>query len=190
MPSYFYGEGDLIHLSPQELLRERRIVTIFGPIDDAMSYQTTTNLMVLEEESHAPINIIINSPGGSVSAGLAIIDSMHAMKCEVCTRATGLAASMAAIILACGTRGKRTATPNTDIMIHQPLQNGLGGQASDIAIAADALIKKRAQLNNLLAQATRKDIAEIEQATDRNKWLTASEAADFGLIDYVYAHTQ
>ncbi|MDO4289989.1 MAG: ATP-dependent Clp protease proteolytic subunit [Eggerthellaceae bacterium] len=185
MPDYFYDDDYTPRVNPLNHLRERRIVPLYGAIDDAKAYEVTLELMCLDEESHAPIFLLINSPGGSVSAGFAIIDCMNSLASEVHTRATGTAASMAAVVLACGTKGERTATPHADIMVHQPLQNGLGGQASDIAIAANEIMRKRKKLNALLAEQTGRSIDEIEQATDRNNWLSAEDAVEFGIVDRV-----
>ena len=158
-------------------------MTLYGAIDDARAYEATLQLMCLDIDSHAPIRLLINSPGGQVSSGFAIIDCMDALSSEVRTCATGIAASMAAVILACGAPGHRTASPNADIMIHQPLQNGLSGQAADIDIAARAILRKRKLLDELLAEKTGKSIRDVEQATDRNTWLSPEEAVEFGLID-------
>lgn len=164
-------------------LYARRMIFLTGPIDDDLAESTVMQLLCLEGTD--PATIVINSVGGSVSAGLAIIDAMEAVGYPVCTHAIGRAASMGAAILACGERGHRTASPHADILIHQPLMYGAGGQASDIAIAAQAVLKTRETLNELLAEKTGRMPDEIADATDRDNWMNAHEAVEFGLIDSV-----
>ncbi|MBE6568315.1 MAG: ATP-dependent Clp protease proteolytic subunit, partial [Ruminococcaceae bacterium] len=130
------------------------------------------------------INFYINSPGGSVSAGFAIFDTMNFIKCDVSTICLGMAASMGAFLLAAGTKGKRFALPNSEIMIHQPL-GGTRGQASDIKIHADHILRTRAKLNQILAERTGRTLAEIERDTERDNFLTAEAALEYGLIDKV-----
>ena len=129
--------------------------------------------------------LYINSPGGSISAGMAIYDTMQYIKCDVQTICMGMAASMGAFLLAGGTKGKRFALPNSEILIHQPLMHGLGGQATEIEIAANQIIKTKKKMNEMLANFTGKDYETLVKATDRDNWMTAQEALDFGLIDKV-----
>lgn len=131
------------------------------------------------------ITLYINSPGGSVTAGMAIYDTMQYIKCDVSTICIGMAASMGAFLLAAGTKGKRFALPNSNIMIHQPLAYGLGGQATDVLIHAENLVKTKKTLNELLAGMTGKPVEQIEQDTDRDHFMTAEEAANYGLVDAV-----
>ena len=141
--------------------------------------------MFLESEDPGKdINLYINSPGGSVTAGWAIYDTMKYIKCDVSTICLGMAASMGAFLLAGGTKGKRMALPNAEIMIHQPL-GGAQGQASDIKIAADHILKTKANLNRVLSENTGKPLEIIEVDTDRDNWLSAKEAMEYGLIDKV-----
>jgi ATP-dependent Clp protease protease subunit len=128
--------------------------------------------------------LYINSPGGSVSAGMAIYDTMNYIKCDVSTICIGMAASMGAFLLSAGTKGKRFALPNSEIMIHQPL-GGMQGQASDIKIHADHILRIRAKLNNILAQQTGKPLKTIEKDTERDNFMTAEEALEYGLVDKV-----
>lgn len=168
-------------------LYAKRAVFLTGPIDDELAECVVMQLLSLEGAD--PATIVINSPGGSVSAGLAIVDAMEAAPYPVRTHVLGRAASMAATILACGEPGHRTAAPHADVLIHQPLMYGQGGQASDIAIAAAAVLKTRDRLNGLLACKTGKSPEEIEAATDRDNWMSAEEAVGFGIADRV-AHLE
>ena len=141
--------------------------------------------MFLEaEDPEKDINIYINSPGGMVTAGLAILDTMNYVKPDISTICVGLAASMGAVLLSAGTKGKRYALPNAEIMIHQPL-GGAQGQASDIKIQADWMMKTKERLNHILAENTGKDLSIIEQDTDRDNFMYADEAVEYGLIDRV-----
>lgn len=143
-------------------------------------------LIYLEgKEPGKDINLYINSPGGSVTAGMAIYDTMNYVKCDVSTICIGLAASMGAFLLSSGTRGKRFALPNSEIMIHQPL-GGAQGQASDIKIQAEHILRTKAKMNRILSENTGKDIATIERDTDRDNYLSAEEARVYGLIDKVF----
>ncbi len=167
-------------------LLEDRIVFLSGEIDDASADIVVAQLIYLEaKDPSKDISLYINSPGGSVSAGLAIYDTMNYIKCDVSTICIGMAASMGAFLLSSGAKGKRYALPNSEIMIHQPL-GGAQGQASDIQIAADHIIKTRAKLNRILAENTGKDLAQIEKDTDRDNYLSAEEAQEYGLIDKVF----
>ena len=143
-------------------------------------------LFLESQDPDKDIFFYINSPGGSVSAGLAIYDTMNFIKCDVSTICIGMAASMGAVLLAAGTKGKRFALPNSEIMIHQPL-GGMQGQASDIKIHADHILRTREKLNGILAECTGKTLEEIARDTDRDNFLTAPAAAEYGLIDKVLA---
>lgn len=166
------------------LLRER-IIIISTPIDDHIASLVVAQLIFLEsEDPDKDINLYINTPGGSVSAGLAIYDTMQYVKCDVATICIGLAASMGAILLAGGTKGKRTALPNSRIMIHQPL-GGFQGTASDISIQAEEILKIKRKLNEILSFHTGKDIEQIEKDTDRDRYFSAEDAKEYGLIDNV-----
>ncbi len=163
------------------LLKER-IVLLTSPIDDAVAGNLCAQLLYLASRSAEDIQLYIHSGGGSVSAGLAIYDTMHLIRCDVSTICLGIAASMAAVILAGGARGKRFALPNSDIMIHQPL-GGVQGQAADVKIAAEHILELRRRLNGLLAQDTGRSIREVTADSDRDRYFTAMEAKDYGLID-------
>ena len=163
------------------LLKER-IVLPTSPIDDAVAGNLCAQLLYLASRSAEDIQLYIHSGGGSVSAGLAIYDTMHLIRCDVSTICLGIAASMAAVILAGGARGKRFALPNSDIMIHQPL-GGVQGQAADVKIAAEHILELRRRLNGLLAQDTGRSIREVTADSDRDRYFTAMEAKDYGLID-------
>ena len=167
-------------------LLENRIIFITGEIDDAVANTVVAQLIYLEsKDPEKDISLYINSPGGSVSAGLAIYDTMNYIKCDVSTICIGLAASMGAFLLSSGTKGKRYALPNAEIMIHQPL-GGARGQASDIQIQANQIIKTKNKLNAILAENTGRSIKEIERDTDRDNYMTANEAKEYGLIDTVF----
>jgi ATP-dependent Clp protease protease subunit len=167
------------------LLRER-IIFIGMPIDDHVASLTIAQLIFLEaEDSQKDINLYINSPGGSVTAGMAIYDTMHYIKPEVATICVGMAASMGAILLAGGAQGKRSALPHSKIMIHQPWIGGLQGQTTDIEIHAKEMLKTRDSLYNILAKHTGKSVEQITKDCDRDYFLTSDEAKDYKLIDNV-----
>jgi len=167
------------------LLRER-IIFIGMPIDDHVASLTIAQLIFLEaEDSQKDINLYINSPGGSVTAGMAIYDTMHYIKPDVSTICVGMAASMGAILLAGGTAGKRSALPHSKIMIHQPWIGGLQGQTTDIEIHAKEMLKTRDALYNILAKHTGKTIEQITKDCDRDYFLTSDEAKEYKLIDNV-----
>ncbi len=167
------------------LLKER-IIFVTGAIDDHMANLVVAQLLFLEsEDPKKDIFLYINSPGGSVSAGLGIVDTMNHIKPDVATVCVGLAASMGSIILSQGAKGKRYALPNAEIMIHQPW-GGAQGQASDIEITARHILKTRERLNRMLAKASGKTLAEIEKDTDRDFFMDAVETKKYGLIDEVY----
>lgn len=162
-----------------------RIVFLSDEVNDLTASLVVAQLLFLEaQDPDKDINFYINSPGGSVTAGLAIYDTMNFIKCDVSTICVGLAASMGAFLLSSGAKGKRFALPNSDILIHQPL-GGMHGQASDIKIHADHIIKTRAKLNTILAMNTGKPLDIIERDTDRDNFLTAEEAVAYGLVDRV-----
>lgn len=168
-------------------LLEDRIIFLTGEINDAVADAVVAQLIYLEgKDPDKDINLYINSPGGSVSAGLAIYDTMNYVKCDVSTICIGLAASMGAFLLSSGKKGKRYALPNSEIMIHQPL-GGAQGQASDIKIQADHIIKTKRRLNEILAKNSGKPFEEVEKDTDRDNYLSAEEAKEYGLIDEIFA---
>ena len=167
-------------------LLEERIVFITGEINDALANTVVAQLLYLEAKApQKDITIYINSPGGSVSAGLAIYDTMNYISCDVVTICIGMAASMGAFLLSSGTKGKRFSLPSSEIMIHQPL-GGAQGQASDIKIQAEHILKTKKKLNTILAANTGRSFEEIERATDRDNYLSADEALVYGLIDKIY----
>lgn len=167
-------------------LLEDRIIFLSGEIDDATANTVVAQLIYLEaKDPSKDISLYINSPGGSVSAGLAIYDTMNYIKCDVSTICIGMAASMGAFLLSSGARGKRYALPNSEIMIHQPL-GGAQGQASDIKIAAEHILKTKQKLNSILAENSGKPLSQIERDTDRDNYLSAQEALEYGLIDKVF----
>jgi len=166
------------------LLRER-IIMIGTPIDDHIASLVIAQLIFLEsEDPDKDINLYINSPGGSVSAGLAIYDTMQYVRCDVATICIGMAASMGAVLLAGGTKGKRTALPNSRIMIHQPW-GGFQGTATDISIQAEEILRIKRKLNEILSFHTGKDVAQIEKDTDRDRYFSPEEAKEYGLIDNI-----
>jgi len=178
------GRGERAYDIYSRLLKER-IIFLGSPIDDVVSSLIISQLLFLEaEDPEKDIFIYINSPGGIVSSGLAIYDTIQYIKPDVVTTCMGQAASMGALLLAAGTKGKRYALPNARIMIHQPL-GGAEGQASDIQIAANEILRIRETLNRILAEATGKTIKQIEVDTDRNYFLSAEEALEYGIIDKV-----
>ncbi|MFQ6604585.1 MAG: ATP-dependent Clp endopeptidase proteolytic subunit ClpP [Fidelibacterota bacterium] len=166
------------------LLKER-IIFLGTPIDDNVASLIIAQLLFLESDNdERDINLYINSPGGYVTAGLAIYDTMHYIKPDIATICIGQASSMAALLLAGGTKGKRSALPNSRVMIHQPL-GGAEGQASDIKIQADEILKLRVQLNKILAKSTGQTVKRIERDTDRNFFMSAEEAKQYGIIDSI-----
>lgn len=166
-------------------LLEDRIVFLCDEVNDTTASLVVAQLLFLEaQDPDKDINLYINSPGGSVSAGLAIYDTMNFIKCDVSTTCIGMAASMGAFLLSSGAKGKRFALPNSEIMIHQPL-GGAQGQASDIKIHAEHILKTREKLNKILAGNTGKDLKTIELDTERDNFMSAQEAMEYGLIDKV-----
>ncbi|MDY5820652.1 MAG: ATP-dependent Clp endopeptidase proteolytic subunit ClpP [Candidatus Borkfalkiaceae bacterium] len=167
-------------------LLEERIIFITGEINDALANTVVAQLLYLEaKDSTKDIDVYINSPGGSVTAGLAIYDTMNFIKCGVSTICIGMAASMAAFLLSSGEKGKRFALPSSEIMIHQPL-GGAQGQASDIKIQAEHILSIKKRLNEILAKNTGKPVEQIEIDTDRDNYLTAEDALSYGLIDKIF----
>ena len=162
-----------------------RIIVLSEEVNDVTASLVVAQMLLLEgQDPEKDISFYINSPGGSVSAGFAIYDTMQYIKCDVSTICMGMAASMGAFLLAAGTPGKRYALPNSEVMIHQPL-GGAQGQASDILIASEHIKRTRNKLNSILAAETGKSIEIIERDTDRDNWLTAEEACEYGLVDKV-----
>ena len=165
------------------LLKER-IILLSGEIDDNVANIIVAELLYLDSLGHDDISLYINSPGGSITAGMAIFDTMNFIKSDVSTICIGMAASMGAFLLACGTQGKRFALPNSEVMIHQPL-GGAQGQATEIKIAAERILKSREKLNSILADRCKKDIKIIEVDTERDNFMDAEDALEYGLVDKI-----
>ena len=166
-------------------LLKDRIIFLGEEVNDYSASVVVAQLLFLEaEDPEKEIHLYINSPGGSVTAGMAIYDTMQYIKCDVSTICVGMAASMGAFLLAGGAKGKRMALPNAEILIHQPL-GGAQGQASDIQIAAEHIMRTKEKMNKILAQNTGKDIEVVRADCDRDNWMTAEEALEYGLIDRV-----
>lgn len=166
-------------------LLKDRIVILGTAVNDVVASSIMAQLLFLEsEDPEKDINFYINSPGGVVSAGLAIYDTMQHIKCDVATTCMGMAASMGAVLLTAGTKGKRSCLPHARVMIHQPL-GGVQGQASDIEIEAREIIRIKRELSKILGDHSDHTIEEIMEASDRNNWMTAKEAKDYGLVDNV-----
>ena len=169
------------------LLKER-IIFLGEEVNDASASVIVAQLLFLEsEDPEKDIHLYINSPGGSVTAGMAIYDTMNYIKCDVSTICVGMAASMGAFLLSSGAKGKRIALPNSEILIHQPLVggNGITGQATDVEIAAKNLLRTKEKLNRILAQNCGKDYETLVKDTDRDNWMSANEAMEYGLVDKV-----
>ena len=180
------GRGERAYDIYSRLLKER-VIFLVGPINDQMANLVVAQLLFLESENpEKDISLYINSPGGSVSAGMAIYDTMNFIKPDVSTLCTGMAASMGAFLLSSGAKGKRFSLPNSKVMIHQPL-GGAQGQATEIEIAAREIIKTREQLNKILAENTGQPLSRIENDTERDYYLSAAEAKEYGLVDQVIA---
>ena len=166
-------------------LLKDRIIFIGEEINDAVASTVVAQLLFLESEDPGKdIHMYINSPGGSVTAGMAIYDTMNYVKCDVSTTCIGMAASMGAFLLASGAKGKRYALPNAEVMIHQPM-GGAQGQSSEIEIAAEHILNTKKKLNEILADCTGQKLDVIEKDTDRDNWMSADEAKDYGLVDEV-----
>jgi len=177
-------EGERAYDIYSRLLKDR-IIFVSGPIETDMANTVVAQLLFLEKENpDEDIQMFINSPGGLINAGMAILDTMNYIKCDVSTTAVGLAASMGSFLLTHGAKGKRFALPNSKIHIHQPL-GGVEGQASDIAIEAQEILKIREQLYKMLAKQTGQTVKQIEKDADRDKYFTAQEAKEYGLVDKV-----
>ena len=178
------GRGERAYDIYSRLLKER-VIFMVGPVNDQMANLIVAQLLFLESENpDKDISLYINSPGGSVSAGLAIFDTMNFIKPDVSTLCTGLAASMGAFLLAAGTKGKRFSLPNSRVMIHQP-SGGSQGMASDIEIQAKEILYLRERLNKIMAERTGQTIEQIHKDTDRDRFMSAEEAVEYGLIDQV-----
>ena len=166
-------------------LLKDRIIFLGEEVNDVTASLVVAQLLFLEsEDPNKDINLYINSPGGSVTAGMAIYDTMNYIKCDVCTTCIGMAASMGSFLLTGGTKGKRLALPNSEIMIHQPL-GGAQGQATEIEIAAEHILRTKKKLNTILSENTGQPYETIVKDTERDNWLTAQEALEYGLIDKV-----
>jgi ATP-dependent Clp protease protease subunit len=178
------GRGERAYDIYSRLLKER-IVFLVGPVTEATANLVVAQMLFLESENpDKDINFYINSPGGSIAAGMAIYDTMQFIKPDISTLCVGMAASMGAFLLAAGAKGKRAALPNSTVMIHQPL-GGFQGQASDIEIHARYILELRERLNRLMAMHTGKSVEEVARETDRDNFLTAEEALAFGMIDQI-----
>jgi len=180
------GRGERAYDIYSRLLKER-VIFLVGPVNDQSANLVVAQLLFLESENpDKDISLYINSPGGSVSAGMAIFDTMNFIKPDVCTLCTGMAASMGAFLLSAGAKGKRFSLPNSRVMIHQPL-GGAQGQATDIEIHAREIIRLRAELNKMLADHTGQPLDKIERDTERDYFMSANEAQAYGLVDKVIA---
>ena len=169
-------------------LLEDRIIFLSGEINDAVANTVVAQLIYLEgKDASKDISLYINSPGGSVSAGMAIFDTMNYIKCDVSTICIGMAASMGAFLLSSGAKGKRYSLPNSKIMIHQPL-GGAQGQASDIAIQAEEILKTKKKMNAILAENTGQSLRRVEADTDRDYYMTSDEAKEYGIIDRIFTN--
>ncbi|MFM8394307.1 MAG: ATP-dependent Clp endopeptidase proteolytic subunit ClpP [Acidobacteriota bacterium] len=172
-------------------LLKDNIIFIGTPIDDTVANLVVAQMLFLEsEDPDREISLYINSPGGSVTAGMAIYDTMQFVRCPVTTFCIGQCASMAAVLLAAGTKGRRFALPNSRILIHQPSAGGISGQATDIKIAAEEILRLRERLNEILANHTGQSIETIERDVERDRIMSASQAREYGLIDQVIKHRE
>jgi ATP-dependent Clp protease protease subunit len=179
------GKGERSYDIFSRLLNDR-IIFLSDEVNDTTASLVVAQLLFLEaQDPDKDIDFYINSPGGSVTAGMAIYDTMNYIKCDVSTICIGMAASMGAFLLSAGTKGKRIALPNSEIMIHQPL-GGARGQATDIKIQADLILRTRDNLNRILAENTGRSIEEIARDTERDNFMTASQALEYGLIDKIF----
>jgi ATP-dependent Clp protease, protease subunit len=183
------GRGERAYDIYSRLLRER-VVFMVGPVNDQTANLVIAQLLFLESENpDKDISLYINSPGGSVSAGLAIFDTMHFIKPDVSTLCVGMAASMGAFLLAAGAKGKRFSLPNSRVMIHQPL-GGVQGQASDIEIHAKEILALRDKLNKILSERTGQSLETISRDTDRDNFMSAEDALQYGIVDKVLTHRE
>ena len=177
------SSGERVYDLYSRLLQDR-IILLSGEIDDNLSNIIVSELLYLDSINHEDINIYINSPGGSITSGMAIYDTMNYIKSDVSTICIGMAASMAAFLLSSGKKGKRYALPNSEVMIHQPL-GGVQGQATEIKIVAERIIKLKNKLNQILSEKTNKKLSEIEKDTDRDYYMNSQEALEYGIIDKI-----
>ena len=177
------SDGERVYDIYSRLL-EDRIIILSGEINDNLSNIVVAELLYLDSLNHDPINIYINSPGGSITSGIAIYDTMNFIESKVSTVCIGIAASMAAFLLSCGEHGMRYALPNSEVMIHQPL-GGAQGQATEIKIAAERILRLKKKLNTILSEKTGQNIKKIEGDTERDYFLSADEALKYGLIDKI-----
>ena len=176
-------DGERVYDIYSRLLRDR-IIILSGEIDDDLANCVVAELLYLDSLSHDNISLYINSPGGSITSGMAIYDTMNFIKSKVSTTCIGMAASMAAFLLSSGEKGLRFCLPNREVMIHQPL-GGAQGQATEIKIAAERILKLKDKLNQILSKNTGKDLKQIENDTERDYFLSSKEALDYGLIDKI-----
>ena len=182
------GRGERAYDIYSRLLNDR-IIMLCDEVNDVTASLVVAQLLYLEgQDKEKDISLYINSPGGSISAGMAIHDTMKYINCDVSTICIGMAASMGAFLRASGTPGKRFALPNSEIMIHQPLMGGLQGQASDIKIHADHIVRTKEKLNRMLSEYTGQSLETIQKDTDRDNYMSAEEACAYGLIDKVITH--
>lgn len=165
-------------------LLKDRIIILSGEIDDNIANSVVAELLYLDSINHDEISLYINSPGGSITSGMAIYDTMNFIKSDVSTICIGMAASMAAFLLSCGKKGKRYSLPNSEIMIHQPL-GGIQGQATEIKIAAERILKLKDKLNKILSENTGQKLKQVEEDTERDHFLEAEEALEYGIIDQI-----
>ena len=177
------SNGERVYDIYSRLLKDR-IIVLSGEIDDDSANAIVAELLYLDSLNHNDISIYINSPGGSVTAGMAIYDTMNFIESDVSTICLGMSASMAAFLLSSGAKGKRYCLPNSEVMIHQPL-GGAQGQATEIKIAAERILKLREKLNHILSRNTGKDLKTVEADTERDYFLSANEALDYGIIDKI-----
>lgn len=165
-------------------LLKDRIIFISGEIDDDLANSVISQLLFLDSKNHEDINLYINSPGGNITSGMAIYDTMNYIKSDVSTICVGMAASMASVLLSSGKKGKRYILPNAEVMIHQPL-GGVKGQATEIKIVADRILYLREKLNKILSEKTGKNIKEIEKDTERDHYLSSKEALEYHIVDKI-----
>ncbi len=177
------SDGERVYDIYSRLLKDR-IIILSGEIDDNLANSIVGQLLYLDSVNHDDISLYINSPGGSITAGMAIYDTMNFVKSSVSTICIGMAASMAAFLLSCGEKGKRYCLPNSEVMIHQPL-GGAQGQATEIKIAAERILRLKEKLNKILSANTGQKLSKIEEDTERDYFLSAEEAVEYGLIDQI-----
>ena len=177
------SDGERVYDIYSRLLKDR-IIILSGEIDDNLANSIVGQLLYLDSVNHNDISIYINSPGGSITSGMAIYDTMNFVKSKVSTICIGMAASMGAFLLSCGEKGYRYCLPNSEVMIHQPL-GGAQGQATEIKIAAERILKLKKKLNKILSKNTGQDLSKIEEDTERDYFLDANEALEYGIIDKI-----